>query len=186
MSIAVSAAPCGYCRQFLYEFEGRDDLIIITPDHEPGGFRSGRLTEYLPWAFGPHDMKNETGLMASSKTRRELVLRETSDDPLVLEALSAASLSYAPYSKNFAGCVIQTSEGQVYAGRYAENAAFNPSLPPIHVAISCMNMGNLIEGQKVIRVVLVEKPSGIEQRGATALLLRTLAPEIGIEYFEAA
>jgi len=30
-AVAVSEPPCGHCRQFLYEFENRADIKIITP-----------------------------------------------------------------------------------------------------------------------------------------------------------
>ena len=58
----------------------------------------------------------------------------------VLEQFPAASKSYAPYSGNFAGCVIETTEGKMYAGRYAENAAFNPSVSPLQAAFIQMTM----------------------------------------------
>lgn len=42
-------APCGRCRQILFEFGG-PDLLIDTGD------RIARLDELLPGAFGPHDL----------------------------------------------------------------------------------------------------------------------------------
>ncbi len=42
-------APCGRCRQVLYEFGG-GDLLIEGPD----GILT--LSELLPWAFGPDDV----------------------------------------------------------------------------------------------------------------------------------
>ena len=184
-AIAVSAAPCGYCRQFLYEFERSNSLVIVTPAPGSRGFNTGLLTEHLPKAFGPLDLKNETRLMATSNGQRSLTLRAASDDPLVLKALSAANQSYAPYTNNLAGCAIQVSDGRLYTGRYAENAAFNPGLSPLQVAISCMNMGKLSALQKITRVVLVEKPTGSGHQGVTELLLRTCAPDVNLEYFEA-
>ncbi|HTT59630.1 MAG TPA: cytidine deaminase [Acidimicrobiales bacterium] len=44
-------APCGRCRQLLYEFGGRDLLIDAGQGREPT-----RLSELLPDAFGPDDL----------------------------------------------------------------------------------------------------------------------------------
>ncbi|MEV0591906.1 cytidine deaminase [Nonomuraea cavernae] len=45
--------PCGRCRQLLFEFGG-DDLLVETID----GPR--RMTEILPYAFGPDDLSKTT------------------------------------------------------------------------------------------------------------------------------
>jgi cytidine deaminase len=184
-SIAVSAAPCGYCRQFLSEFEGSSTLMIITPSQGASGFSSTRLTELLPDAFGPHDLKKKAGLMAPPKVQQNLTLKTASADDLVLEALCAANQSHAPYTNNFAGCAIQVSNGEIYTGRYMENAAFNPILLPLQAAISCMNMDKFASDRTITRAVLVEKLSGSRQRDITELLLRSVAPHVSLEYFEA-
>ena len=184
-SIAVSAIPCGYCRQFLYELEGSEALMIVTPCQGSRGFCASPLSEFLPSAFGPRDLKKKAGLMASPKTQPNLILKTAPSDALVLEALSAANQSYAPYTNNLSGCAIQASDGRIYRGRYAENAAFNPSLSPLQTAISCMNMGRLAGDQTITRAVLVEKSSGSTQRGITELVLRSFAPHVSLECFEA-
>ncbi|NIO05044.1 MAG: cytidine deaminase [Proteobacteria bacterium] len=184
-SIAVSAAPCGYCRQFLAEFEGSGTLMILTPSQGASGFSSTRLNQLLPDAFGPHDLKKKAASMAPSKVQQNLTLKTASADALVLEALSAANQSHAPYTNNFAGCAIQVTNGETYTGRYVENAAFNPSLSPLQAAISCMNMDRLAGDQTITRAVLVEKPSGSRQRDITELLLRSFAPHVSLEYSQA-
>jgi cytidine deaminase len=123
--------------------------------------------------------------MASTETKENLFLRMVTNDRLVLEALSSASQSYSPYTHNRSGCAIQTSNGQTYSGRYVENAAFNPSMSPLQVAVSCMNMRHLGERQTITRAVLVEKPSGIEQRDVTEMILKSIAPDVELEYYKA-
>ena len=49
--LAVSAAPCGYCRQFLFELATADQLEILLAGHSPQ-----RLATLLPGAFGPRDL----------------------------------------------------------------------------------------------------------------------------------
>ena len=112
-------------------------------------------------------------------------MKSSSNDPYVLEAKAAAKKSYAPYSQNFAGCAIKTVDGKMYAGRYAENAAFNPSLSALHTAIISMTMDQPGSENSIRRAVLVERPTAISQRAVCELLLQTVAPNVTLEYFEA-
>jgi cytidine deaminase len=184
-SIATSAAPCGHCRQFLYEFEGRDTLTIITKESDNDSFSVTPLPKLLPRAFGPIDLNISKGLMSSSMSLEKITLKSPSDDPLVLEALSAACRSYAPYSHNIAGCAIELRNGKIYSGSYIESAAFNPSLSPFHTAIISMNMAEYAPSQIIARAVLVESPTDIAQRITSEMLINTLAPQIPLEYHEA-
>jgi cytidine deaminase len=166
-SIAVSAAPCGYCRQFLYELTTADRLVVHVAGEE-----SRLLTELLPAAFGPADLGVEAMLMSPQDHR--LALDPPSDDRLVLEALAAANASYAPYSKGYAGVALETESGAVYAGRYAENAAFNPSVAPLESAL-VMRVLDGHADDAVTRAVLVETASKASQDGATRELLRVVS-----------
>jgi cytidine deaminase len=183
-SIAVSAVPCGHCRQFLYELVGSQDLIVILYDPKTGKTTEHKLTDLLPAAFGPHELGSATGLMASPTLPVNLNLKSASDDPLVLEAVVAAKKSYAPYTQNSAGCAIQTIDGRTYAGRYVENAAFNPSLSALHTAIIRMRMDHPGLENDITRAVLVERPTSLSLRAVCELLLKTVAPDVRLEYFE--
>ena len=184
-TMATSAAPCGYCRQFLKELEGSDTLEIITPTEGTHGFSLMSLPKLLPKAFGPRDLNQKTGLMAHKETNKGLFVRMVTEDKLVLDALSAATRCYSPYTHNLSGCAIQTTGGQTYSGRYVENVAFNPSMSPLQVAISCMNMSQFAEEPKIMRAVLVEKPSDIGQRAVTEMVLKSVAPDVELEYYKA-
>jgi cytidine deaminase len=184
-AIAVTASPCGYCRQFLYELEGSQNLKVIIHDQIGAKTTRHNLSDLLPAAFGPHELGSATGLMASPAQLADLNLKSSSNDPFVLEAKAAANKSYAPYSQNYAGCAIKTVDGKMYAGRYAENAAFNPSLSALHTAIISMTMDQPGLENSIGRAVLVERPTAISQRAVCELLLQTVAPNIDLEYFEA-
>ena len=73
----------------------------------------------------------------------------------------------------------------MYTGRYAENAAFNPSLSPLHTAITRLTMDNFESNINITRAVLVERPTSISQRAVCELLLQTVAPGVKLEYYEA-
>jgi cytidine deaminase len=183
-AVATSEAPCGYCRQFLYEFENNAEMMVITPGRENRAYRKTLLSDLLPEAFGPLDLGNSSGLMSAAPQDRKLQLSTAAKDRTIDEALSAAEKSYAPYTQNFAGCALETQTGEIYSGRYVESAAYNPSLPPLQSAILCMNMATLEEQQSIQRVVLVERSTVVSLRKVTELLLGSWAPGIELEYYE--
>ena len=185
LAIAVSAAPCGHCRQFLYELDQNQELTIITPARENQNYHAAKLTDLLPKAFGPLDLKMKSGLTASPESPVKLELETPSEDPLILAALKAAERSYAPYTKNYSGCAILTSDKNIYTGRYAENVAFNPGISPLQTVIACMNMDRTFDQFEIDRAALVEHPSKCVQKGATELVLASFAPGVPLEYHKA-
>jgi cytidine deaminase len=184
-TIAVTAAPCGYCRQFLYELDDDHDLKVLINKQTGEKTTPHNLSDFLPQAFGPRELGQATGLIASPAQPAGLNLQQSSNDSFVQKALSAANKSYAPYSHNLAGCAIEAGNGKIYAGRYAENAAFNPSLSPLHTAIIRLRMDNFDSDIKITRAVLVERSTSISQRLVCELLLQTMAPGVNLEYLQA-
>jgi cytidine deaminase len=174
-AIAVGAAPCGHCRQFLNELTTAATLEVLVAGREPR-----LLAELLPESFGPADLGVRAGLMSPRANDLEL----EASDPLVLAALAAAEASYAPYSRAFAGVALETASGAMYTGRYAENAAFNPSLTPLGCALALRGLGGGA-GDEVTRAVLVEALSQVSQAGATAEALRAVSAA-ALEVYEAA
>ena len=98
-----------------------------------------------------------------------------SADPMIIEGLDHAGLSYAPYTQSFAAVVLETHDGATYCGRYAENAAFNPSMLPMQMALSNLARHNR-EFSDISRAVLIESSQGkISLVGATMDALHTVA-----------
>ncbi|CAL0332215.1 unnamed protein product [Lupinus luteus] len=54
LSFAVSAAPCGHCRQFLQELPSAPDIKILITSHNTPLFTP--LSHFLSHHFGPHDL----------------------------------------------------------------------------------------------------------------------------------
>ena len=111
-------------------------------------------------------------------------------DPVIAAALSGASRSYAPYATGesyaYAGVAVQLDDGSIYAGRHAENAAYNPSLSPLQSALAFLNMGQPLGATRVVkRCVLVEVPTLASQRSATQAFLTAYAPTVELEYYAA-
>ena len=184
--LAVTAAPCGYCRQFLYELAAGTELPIFVPDANGPAHGTWSLRDLLPSAFGPKDLGHRGGLLDPTAGHHEVDLVKATEDFVVLEALVAARQSYAPYTNGFAGCAIQTDDGVVYAGRYAENAAYSPSLSPLQSAIALMHATRHRDAsQRLRRAVLVEVPGPAGLRRATQAVLASIAPDLTLEYAEA-
>jgi cytidine deaminase len=172
VQLAVSAAPCGYCRQFLWELDTAAKLGVILGSNQIVG-----LADLLPLPFGPNDLGVTSALM--SPANNGLTISPSPTDPLVVAALAAANASYAPYSKGYAGIAVETSSGTTYVGRYAENAAFNPSMSPMESALTMQCLCG--DRDAIERGVLVEAASQADQSGASALVLNAVAPTVNLE-----
>ncbi len=139
-SLAINAAPCGYCRQFLYEITTAKTLNILLKkdeDQKSCTYTEKPLSYYLPDAFKPQNFdQKEKGLMEAEFHHLSIASKET----LAQAALGGANASYAPYTKDYCGVSLLGSNNQIYTGRYAENVAYNPSMSPIESALAYMNM----------------------------------------------
>ena len=130
--IAVSASPCGHCRQFMNELVDAGALEILLPQQSPV-----TLASLLPLSFGPTDLGVNQNLMASDKNN----IANTNADELIIQASNGAQLSYSPYSKSPSGIALATKSAK-YVGRYAENCAYNPSLSPLQSALIALHLAN--------------------------------------------
>ncbi len=165
LSITVNYTPCGHCRQFMNELNSGTDLQIYLPARAPA-----TLGDYLPYSFGPKDLEINALLMDPVDHGFQLAL----EDELAKAALAAANHSHAPYSTAHSGVALEDEDGKIYAGRYAENAAFNPSLPPLQAALVLMNISGG-DCQKIRRAVLAEAQGAIlTQWDATRATLEAL------------
>lgn len=168
IAIAVSAAPCGHCRQFMNEMKDAQTLQIFIKDAPPQ-----TLSTLLPQSFGPSDLGLDGGLLTPPEVHRAF----TKDYSLNTLALIAAYFSYAPYSLCKSGVSLQTTDGTIYAGSYLENVGFNPSLSPLQVALVAL-VADMREYNEIRDVLLIEQIQGkITQEDATRTLVSSIAPE---------
>ena len=164
-SITVNYTPCGHCRQFMNELNSGTELNIHLPDRDVA-----TLGDYLPYSFGPKDLDITTLLM--DKVNHGYQIAE--QDALSQKALDACNQSHAPYSQSHSGVALETETGKIFAGRYAENAAFNPSLPPLQGALILLNLSGE-DCLKIRRAVIVERHQPlVSQLDATRATLAAL------------
>ena len=161
LGITINASPCGHCRQFMNETSSAQTLRIYLPTSEHA------LPQLLPAAFGPRDLGVLDGLLQP----QQHPLPHQFADRLLQAAAEAATQSYAPYSHSYAGVALQTQDGSLFCGRYAENAAFNPSLPPLQSALIMLRMAGY-GPEDIQAAALVESQQGqISHLAATQALL---------------
>lgn len=167
--------PCGHCRQFINEFSGGKNVHVFTEaGHE---FRIGDL---LPFSFGPEQLK-EKGIEPGAIDLGLRSVKKTKDE-LENAAVSAANHSYAPYSQSAAGVALKTKSG-IFAGSYIENAAFNPSLTPLHSAL--INLAaNGGKWSEIKQAVLAQKKGAVDQIDSLKQFLSLIAPAVKVSSLE--
>lgn len=187
-ALAVTAAPCGYCRQFLHELSTAPALSLLLPAANKAGYAVAPLAKFLPQAFGPADLGVRGGLMDPALAAPPLAAASATErDELAAAALRAARLSYAPYPTDragqFSGVALQLANGRIVEGRYAGNAAYNPSLSPLESALAFRRLNSPPGAEAAItRCALVEVPTLASQRSATEAVLAACAPGVQLEY----
>jgi len=189
-AIAVTAAPCGHCRQFMNELSPDGQIEIFVDQAAPT-----KLSALLPLAFGPRDLGHKDGafpvkrtnFISATLTPAQLAANAPRPlaDLLFQSALDAASTSYAPYTESFSGAAIATRSGRIYKGSYIENVAFNPSLSPLQTAlVQLISAGE--DYAAISRVALAEtKGAKISQKTATEAVLSAIAPSVRVELLTA-
>lgn len=171
--ITINYSPCGHCRQFMNELTTAKELEVQLPERD-----GKQLQEYLPESFGPADLGITTGLM--SKINHGFECDDA--DQLIFKAVQTLNISHAPYTKNMSGLSLKLKSGVTYQGAYAENAAFNPSLPPLQVAIiQLLIHGNSLDD--IESAALAEMADGsISHLADTQATLEAINPDIQVSY----
>ena len=151
--MVVNYTPCGHCRQFMNELNTVSTLHIHLPHSQ-----HNLLHSYLPDAFGPTNLNIDKVLF---DPQNHSFIKHC--DKLIQAAITAAENAYAPYSQAVSGVALQIGE-HIITGRYAENAAFNPSFLPLQSALNQRRMKGL-ENVPISRIVLAEKQANFGKGG---------------------
>ncbi len=152
--IAISDAPCGYCRQFMNELSTADSLEVLLPE------RDFNLHELLPYSFGPKDLGNEECLFSHKQSDKQLTDLPIDDAKLIQLALNA----YVPYTGNFSAVKLTTFDEGDFYGSYAENAAYSPSLSPLQSALSQFYLAGLKFDNTTVKEIILLETAGAENQ----------------------
>lgn len=167
--VVVNYTPCGHCRQFMNELNGAANLKVHLPHSQ-----DNLLQSYLPDSFGPKNLGIEKVLFDDQPQQFDVT-----GDKLQQAAIVAANTSYAPYSKSFSGIALQVGE-RIICGKYAENAAFNPTFLPLQSALNYRLFLGLAD-VPVERIVLAEAKGSLSSFAMTQALATSLFG-VDIEY----
>lgn len=127
------------------------------------------LRDYLPDAFGPKDLEIKTLLMDDQDHGFAL-----QGDALTQAAITAANRCHMPYS-NSSGVALECKDGRIFSGSHAENAAFNPTLPPLQGALNLLNLNGYDYSDIQRAVSWLEKADApLIQWDATSATLKAL------------
>lgn len=173
-ALAASAAPCGFCRQFMLELpEPRPPILVL-------GGPATSLDVLLPAHFGPVDLGRAPTLLRAGPHGLRLADNRAHGDPLVELALAAANRSSAPYTESFAAVGLATHDGRRYVGSVAESVAYNPTLGPMQAALIALHMqGGRLED--IADAVLIEcEGARVTHARSAAQVLASLAPTIAL------
>ena len=182
--IAVTATPCGHCRQFLNELKAASELEIIVQGRPPV-----TLAELLPAAFGPADLGIKNGLFSGASLNKKSLSKErtkktsspmacptTPPAEMLCLAQETARQSYSPYSASPSAVVLKVND-RFYTGAYIENAAYNPSLPPVLSALDRLRFQET-DFSRIQKLLLFEvAEAGISQASYTQAVLSEIAPD---------
>ncbi|WP_246029089.1 cytidine deaminase [Parashewanella tropica] len=148
--VFLNYPPCGHCRQFINEMANGSNVLFHLPEQ-----KVNPLSYYLPDAFSPSHLGITMPLFSSEAVK----LKIENKDPLIAETTLQACKSYAPYTGCHAAVSLELHDDKVIYGRYIENVAFNPSLPPMQVALCGLKRMNK-DFSEIKRAVLVESSAG--------------------------
>ena len=166
--LAVNAAPCGVCRQYLVEVGLPYNLDIIFCSNN-GDFISQKLSDLIPESFGPinlgvkSDVFNNKVLDPKGGTLAYTDIKYNNNTYNTGNqfALNMCCQSYAPYSLKRVGVCLEFEKNDFVNGQSIENAAFNPTVTAIRGAFALAELKGK-NFKNLSKVYLCEQSSDIK------------------------
>eukprot|EP00878_Enallax_costatus_P025530 GHUV01027317.1.p1 GENE.GHUV01027317.1~~GHUV01027317.1.p1 ORF type:complete len:278 (+),score=68.48 GHUV01027317.1:337-1170(+) len=174
-TLAISAAPCGHCRQFYSELACADGIRFVFGWHGHTHPEVFHFPELLPARFEPEDLlgDGDKALLLQPQhhslkwsSEAQAVLQQRAGDAVFQQAaaaaFTAAQQSYSPYTLCPSAVAVINMQDQISAHGYMENAAHNPGIPPLQAAVvAAIIQGQLETYQQIRELVLVEVEGGL-------------------------
>ena len=134
VKLAVNAAPCGHCRQFLNELAAPHKVQVCIVNLN---IRES-LTNLLPYSFGPRDLGASENLL--STMHHNLTIggsAKSATDPLIQAALAAANRSYTPYTDSPSGvAILVKTDNKIYFWVLSRKCCLQPKFTAISSSIN--------------------------------------------------
>ena len=154
-SIAINAAPCGQCRQFMVELGKPSEFEVLFCDND-SKLTQSTLEKLIPNNFGPENLDLSGRLLSSDP----FDLKAPSEmDAATKVAYNMAVNSYAPYTNRPCGVALTFTHSNgsqvIVPGKTLENTAYNPTSSAARNAFSLASiMGYHLD--KLTGMVMVE------------------------------
>ncbi len=161
--IVVSAAPCGHCRQFLWELPNAGALKVVFEDRE------STLEALLPNAFGEPRAPGHSLLDTQQIDLQPMVPQK---NVLAQRAIEVARNSYVPYTQSPEGLALACVDGTIFTGCTSESVAFNPTVPALIAALNQRNFSHS-RNDSITRIVYARLATSlIGQKAFVEALMR--------------
>jgi len=171
--LATSAAPCGFCRQFMLELPSPRPRLLLA---DRGEREPVELETLIPAAFAATSLGRSPELMRAREQPLAFIGEGGAPSRLARAALAAAARSSAPYTGALAGVALETGDGHQFVGKVAESAAYNPTLAPMQAALIQAHHGGA-RLDDIREAVLVELEGGkVSQLASARQVLASVAP----------
>jgi cytidine deaminase len=175
--IAIGEAhPCAHCRQYLAEFAGSRDLLLI----DPLGHRLN-LAQLYPWPFDPQYL-GQSGLVPGTALHGQLALPSQALPVETADALLAgARRAYAPYSGSPGVVVLTLHDGTQVSGVSIESVAFNPTMSPLQSALIDLCAHGCAATDIGSATLATTVGGAVDYSRSTAELLSAVAPQARLD-----
>ncbi len=169
-SIMVEVPPCACCRQFLRELNEWKTLKILQATDGPTSLEKGAIKPLALSMEGLRLAGIKARLMGEPKRN---IAHAKSQHDLIRQAAEAAAISYAPYSKNYAGAALRTKRGDTHRGCYIETRESVSGVLAVESALVDLALGGG-SLHDVGEIILVEIRGAVTQFSATQRLAQAM------------
>ena len=185
--IVTAPTPCGHCRQFLRECNGAETMEVTcyAKEGEQLLLCQAPLLDLLPFSFGPQDLGSQDALLDDNRLTFDL--KEGPLSPVDRQALHMMKRSYASHTRGH-GCVAlvwkrdNDPTEHVSVGVYLENAAYNPSLPPLQCALIHQRIQGGLPSNITAAIVYETSGSPLQHFPKSCVLLQQLCPALSVTH----
>jgi len=166
--LMVEVPPCACCRQFLRELQSWKSLYVVQAIDGPFSLKKGALKD-LNLSNDGLRLEGLKGYFLANNKEPVSLGKSTSTNELITKAAEAATMSYAPYSHNYAGLALRTKRGDMHVGSYVETVESVAGILAVEAALVDLALGGGALTD-VSEMVLVETRGGVTQFSATQRL----------------
>ncbi len=172
-TLAVTAVPCGHCRQFLCELQGAADLRVLVGTQDA----ATTLATLYPDPFTPAHLDKAARLLAVLEPKPPVALEPGDSASATLGGRARAMLprAHASYSDCPTAVALRDIEGRMVSAPSMESVAHNPSMTGMQsaCAVFAASGGRLANLTDAVMTAAPHAP--MDHEAASRMLLRAVS-----------